>query len=911
MSKRGRPLFFVVIVITLFFSSHFVSASENNIYKNNLSSTQSSFVESHNFTQTLSNQRSIPYHASLTGMDFAIQDSWRYTPDQSAPGEHFAFDAYMRIDEAADAISPIQQGLRYVTYNNQENLGGYEAALVMRKSGTEERYRVMFSSTWKEILLWSSRGGILAVKSYPFEVGQTYRVLFAKQGNSLKVLVNRAAIIDIYDNTTPVEVDSFSVAAKEGKTYFGPLRAWELGPPRISSKPHQANFSLRAWKGIMWGFDGDEPIFALPGNTAFATEVKLVPGYPAQLALPWYVQNWVDEPFRTDVVVTSTIHEEGGRLSFTLTTKDNAARTDLLNKTKITVSYDAVKNVYLYDHGSELIVPPSSTLRMGAPLDITDPVFYQIVPSASTQGGQWPVTHQWGVYQHANGNYYKQPINHFGWYPGYGTPEWWGAAMHYMKPDRGSWAVIGDDVANPVFEWLESDDRKEFSALMCWWGYDLHWNWMPGDGSVTTLNPGTYTFKWRLTSLPKNEANTRLVSSAYAFPGDLTEKWLVYTGGVGHVEKFDKIVLKASPFGEFIWGESAFQDTTTLGKGDTTTLRFSGPEFVQTTAGDSQFTESFEPNTDYEVSAWVKTEDVQGEGPGIVFGGHSYYPGVTSTRGWQQIGFVTRPNEPLHTVPFSLHLSGAGKAWFDNFLIRPITAENPVTPGLNNAPKPLTAVGVIDSEKLLNWNVGSAATDTAKTVLDLSGHGHHGTRQNVAVETKDGHDVFSFSGNQSQILMRGHESVNFSSSTSLIVWFKPGKGQSGWNVLLSGGPRESDRWRILLSKTDAYYLYAHLPTGVIGNGTQLIEENKWFQIALVDDGTNISLYLNGSLVGNKPSSGFLFGSGSKGYVRLGAMSYGGKIESSYEGDVSQMKILNKALTAAEVVTEFGKGSFAP
>lgn len=834
---------------------------------------------------------------------------WQDAQDQAVPGENFAFDGWMRVDEAATQTYPIEQGERFVTYNNQEDIGGYEGALVMKNSRNGDVYRIMFSSMWDEVVLWSSRGGILAVKPYTFEVGQTYRVLAAKQGNNIKVLVNRRTIIDMYDQTAPIAIDRLGVAAKEGQVYFGPLRTWELGPPRTASVPHVPNFALRTWKGITWGFDGDEPIFALPRKTAFATEVKIVPGYKAQLAIPWYVQNWVDEPFKTDVIVTTTIEETGTVLRFTLTTKDEGIRRDLLNETAIRLTYNAAKNVYEYDHESRLIIPASSTLRMGAPLDVVDPLYYQIVPSASTYGPQWPVAHRWGVYQQLNGNLYKQPINHFAWYPGWGSYEWWNNSMHYMKPDGGTWTVMGDPIANPSLQWLEQSSRKEFSALLCWWGYDLHFNWMPGDGSPTTLSPGTYTFKWRLTSLPKNDTDAQFTSSTYAFAKDLNERWLVYTGGVGNIESFDKTVLKASPFGEFVWGESIYQSTST-GKDDTTSLAFMGPDFVQTTAGESQFTEGFEPNTDYEISAWIKTENVQGEGPGIVFSGQPYYPGITSTHDWQRIGFVARPQDPIHTVPFSLHHSGSGRAWFDKFQIRAITPGNPVTPGLNNSPKPLTTVGSVDANKLLNWQTSGAVTDTAKTVLDLSGHGNHAVRQNVGITSTDGHNVFYFPGNASQILMRGHQSVALPSPATFVMWIKPGRGVNGWNVIASGGPKESDRWRLVLSKTDNYFIQAHLPTGIVGDVRHQVIENQWSQIILTDDGTVISLYLNGNLVGTKPSSPNLFGVRDKAYIRLGAMAYGGEIFAPYEGSMSQVKMFNTAWSATQVTTDFARGPFA-
>ncbi len=838
------------------------------------------------------------------------KDSWYYSKEYTAPDENFLFETNLRIDEQATQRLPIEQDLKGMDYNNQENIGGYEAALVMRQSGTNDRYRAMFSSTWKEILIWSSRGGILAVKPFAFDPGVTYKVSFAKHGNRLLVAVNDKTIVSLIDRTTPIKVDRYGLATKEGIVWFSRIKSKTLtgSISRLDTSVHVANFSLRTWKGVTWGFDGDEPIFALPNRTAFASEVKLVPGYAAQMALQWYIQNWVDEAFRTDIVTNIEEHEKGTKLSFTITSKDETNRTDLINKTKVTVSYDEAKNVYVYDHVSELIVPAGSNLRMSYPLDIADPVFLQSVPSGSTYGRQWPVTHQWGAYQHPDGNYYKQPFNHADWYPGYGTQEFWNKGMHKMKADGGSWALVGDRIANPVLQWNESPTRNEFSALVCWFAYDLHFNWMPGDGSPVTLPSGTYTFKWSVSSLPGDEADARLSSAKYAVEGDMSLKWLLYTGGVGHVEKFDKTALRASPFGEYIWGDSAYQDTA-VGYDDTTSLRLEGPDFVKTSAGDSMFTESFLPDTDYEISAWIKTENVQGKGPGIIFSGQPYYPGITGTTDWQQIGFVARPQEPLYSVPFFLHNAGSGKVWFDNFQIRPITAVNPVALNLNNRPRPIAKGIAIDPNAYLILDPKNALTDAARTVLDGSNRQNNGVLQNATVETVAENKIFRFRGNDAQVLMRGHESTDFSAPATLVTWIKPGTGVNGWNVVASGGIDRADYWRIILSKVDDYRLAVHTPGGTIDGSGTIVPEGVWSQLALVDDGTTASFYFNDTLVGTTPSNGNIFGKGPTGYVRLGAMSYEGRPTSGVEGDVSALTIFTKAWSAEEIKASYLKGPF--
>lgn len=846
-----------------------------------------------------------------------IGNSWKYGPNRRAPASDFMFEYDVLVSQAATLSLPVEQAWNAADYNNQENIGGYEAALFMKKANSEEYYRAMISTTWKEVLLWSSRGGILAVKPFPFEVGKKYKLAMMKKGNQMVVAVNGQPLINIIDKTAAILANQYGYATKEGSASFSNIKVTNLKTTRVNPFPlivnnpavHVSNFSLRTWKGIPWGFDGDEPIFALPYGKSFASEVKLVPGYQAQMALSWFIQNWTGDAFRTDSIVSMDTQESGQRLRFVLTTKDEKNRSDLLTKITVTVSYDTTKNVYVYDHDVQLIVPPGSTLETSPNFDIVDPVFLQSIPSATTYGRQWPVAHHWSVYQHNDGKYYKQPLNHWDWYPGYGTPDWWNARMDKMKPDGGSWTLVGDPIANPVLQWTDAPGRDELSGLMCWYAFDLHFNWSPGDGSPITLGPGTYEFHWRATSLPGSEADARLASAEYAFPGDLTKTWLTYTGGVGNVERFNKVVPKASPFGEFIWGEGAYQDST-VGYDDSTSLRLEGPDFVKTTAGGTQFMEEFLPDTDYEVSVWVKTANVTGQGPGIVFSGHPYYPGITGTTGWQRIGFVVRPDDTFSPVPFFLHLSGSGTAWFDNFLIRPITAQNPVTPRLNNAAKSLSTIGSLDPNVWLLLDPSGAAHDGAQTVIDTSGHANNAVRQKVGVVAEAGHQVFYFPGDDAQIMMRGHDQVQLPSPATLVTWVKPGAGHNGGNVVVSGGSWRADRWRVSLNKTDHYFIHADVPGGSIQDLNLTINEGEWIQIALVDDGSSGSLYLNGQLVGSKPLSTPLFGSGADGYVRWGAMSYGGVPFGGMEGEGSQLKIINSALTGSELQDLFAQGPFA-
>ena len=229
----------------------------------------------------------------------------------------------------------------------------------------------------------------------------------------------------------------------------------------------------------------------------------------------------------------------------------------------------------------------------------------------------------------------------------------------------------------------------EFYTELCGWAFDVHVRWYPVKASET-IRPGTYTVRWRLTSVDGTQAEAWLKEATFCAPGDLSKTLLLYTAGIGEPEKFDTVAKWASPFSRYPWGDGSLQDKT-MGHGDKTSLRLVGPRSAGSVVGASVYNDPVLENTDYEVSAWVKTKGVQGEGPGLMFGGKYHFPRIAGSHDWQKIGFVCRPNQPLHSVPFKVLNSGSGMVWFDDFMIRPLKAgEKPVAP-VAAEPKPIPA----------------------------------------------------------------------------------------------------------------------------------------------------------------------------------------------------------------------------
>jgi hypothetical protein len=830
-------------------------------------------------------------------------NAWRYAEIGDAKWANYRIDATLRIDTPATRRDPKTQagGWVWSNYFNNADLGGYEAGLIFRKNG-KDFYRLMFSTPFQEVVLWSTKGGILQVVPCALEVGKPVQVRIETVLELLTVTVDGKRLFSYADLTpTMSKAGSVGLGIQEGAASFSNVTVLPYAGPLPQLPAHKADFHIRDWKGLRWGWDGNEPIF-YAANDCKGYDVKLVPGYKPQLEMYWHWLNYGDESFYADKLKAITVQEEGPRLTFTVDATGRAPYEWLGSRTRVTVSYDAAQSRYVYEHVSDLTLPEGKSLRINHPLEFTDPCVHGHVGSASPQTATWETPHPWSVYKHVTGALYKQPHNHYTWYPGWGNPAWQEAKGNFLALPDGYWALVGDPVANPLLTVHETNIKDPaFYTELCGWAYDVHMRVWPGGPKSSTLGPGTYTVKWQLSTVNGTQGDAWLKQATLLKCSDPEKKVLQYTAGIGHVETFSTVTKWAEPFYTYPLGDATLQDAT-VGHTDKTSLKIVGPHEATSCVGGSVYSDPVLENTRYEVSAWVKTLDARGEGPGLKFGGQVYVSRLTGTRDWQRIGFVCTPGQPLHTVNFSLFNSGSGTVWFDDFQIRPLKKDETPAAPIAPAPVPVAAADAA-ADRLFTIDATSDAKDPGRTLLDLSGHGNHLALAGTAAMTDDaGTRVLTTEADKGWA-SGGY--FTFKAPQSFTIWVKPGKLTNDWNMVATGGAWNRT-WMLFL-----YYKQAPYSVDLRVAGRRLftdgcVPQDKWTHLAVTDDGKTLVLYVNGEKVKEDTSANAPWAS-VDGPLTLGTWHYYDSTRSGYTGSLANAAYWTVALDPAAVKALDAKG----
>jgi surface-anchored protein len=202
-----------------------------------------------------------------------------------------------------------------------------------------------------------------------------------------------------------------------------------------------------------------------------------------------------------------------------------------------------------------------------------------------------------------------------------------------------------------------------------------------------------------------------------------------------------------------------------------------------------------------------------------------------------------------------------------------------------------------------NFDAGSGAV-----LADLSGNGNNGTISNATWSQAGKYSgALQFTGAlNSWVTIPNATSLQLTSGMTLEAWADPTSLSSpdmGWDSVISKEHRNS-------VNDISYALYAATGTGtgpgghiLVGNSDKgsgsgsVLPLNRWVFLAATYDGTNIRVYVNGSLVSTKRVNGNIFSTSDP--LRIGG-DWSGEM---FTGLIDNIRIYNTPLTQTAIQTD--------
>jgi chitodextrinase len=187
-----------------------------------------------------------------------------------------------------------------------------------------------------------------------------------------------------------------------------------------------------------------------------------------------------------------------------------------------------------------------------------------------------------------------------------------------------------------------------------------------------------------------------------------------------------------------------------------------------------------------------------------------------------------------------------------------------------------------------------AGTSTA----DASGRGNSGTLVGGTSWSTQGRygSALSFNGTNGQVRVADSASLDLTTAMTLSAWIRPAASQNGWRTILQ-------------RQTDAYFLNAGNSDGPLrpsgggtfGGNTQYLSGptaspvNAWTYVAFTYDGTTQRLYINGTQVASRATTGVVETTDNPLWIG-GNSPYG----EYFNGLIDEVRVYNRALTQADV-----------
>jgi len=211
-------------------------------------------------------------------------------------------------------------------------------------------------------------------------------------------------------------------------------------------------------------------------------------------------------------------------------------------------------------------------------------------------------------------------------------------------------------------------------------------------------------------------------------------------------------------------------------------------------------------------------------------------------------------------------------------------------------PAPATMVGW--------WRAEENANDSAGT--------NHGVL-NDGVTFQDGEigRAFQFSGTNQFVVVSNSPALNPTNSISIEAWVYPTQlptlEEITMDIATKDGETSSRQYVLTLDGHQVFSGHIGVPAGLQQiYGATPVHSNQWYHVVETYNGTNLVLYVNGTLDGSMPVSGPIITTTQP--FRIGGGSPPGTPPYYFKGKIDEVSLYNRALSMSEVASLYSAGS---
>jgi hypothetical protein len=220
--------------------------------------------------------------------------------------------------------------------------------------------------------------------------------------------------------------------------------------------------------------------------------------------------------------------------------------------------------------------------------------------------------------------------------------------------------------------------------------------------------------------------------------------------------------------------------------------------------------------------------------------------------------------------------------------------------GQNNYQSPILSTSVVSSGLILNLDAGNTISyvGSGNNWNDLSGNNKNGFFSTETFSSSNGGSLY-FPGNDFVSVPDLGSNPRF----SIECWFKPTQTNSGIGQLVTSTFPGAGSLNFQLG----YWGNNTMVGGFFDGGWRIspsvsVTLNTWQHLIVTYDGTNITLYSNGNVVGSTNYTGTPSSSGNG--LRIGRRWDTGCCAEYFVGNIAVVRIFNRAISSTEVSNNF-------